>query len=697
MRIVNVTPGLLPIPPNGWGAIEKIIWEIHNNILILGYESEIKYLNDVNSTDDIVHIHAANLANMAHERGIPYYFTLHDHHAYLYGKNSELYKENLLAMQNAKRAFVPAKYLVEYFDNIPTYFSHGVNTDFFNPNEYENSEIKLLCVANNGYAYNQSIDRKGFSIAIEAAKQLNLPITIAGPINNKMYFESNPSDYTKLTILYDLTEEELRKLYQQHSIFLHTSELEAGHPNLTLLEAMASGLPVIGTYEDSNELEGMIRVNRDCNEVVYAIQYLLKDNNLMTYRNNAIDTANKKSWKTITKKLLSYYNPPNMKDMLIRGYESTTINAKESLPQKPAFTLNFINGAFFEIKGGPDKKYKVEFRNKKTNKVEYENIIGKDHWVKTARQHYVDWDITADDSQTIYRHTINLKDKRVYIALDSKALGDTLAWFPQVDEFRKKHNCKLICSTFHNYLFEESYPEIEFTNPGAVVNNLHAMYTLGWFYNSDGTVDHYKNPIDFKTQPLQKTASDMLGLDYHEVIPKIKMKPNIERENIVSIAIHGTAQSKYWNNQQGWQEVVNYLKGIGYRVILLSKEHDGYMGNMHPTGIEQLPAGPLETVIETLQKSKLFIGIGSGLSWLSWATGTTTCLISGFSEPYSEFETNVIRIASPAGKCSGCFNSHRLDAGDWNWCPIHKGTDRQFECTKSINAEMVIEGIKHVL
>jgi hypothetical protein len=38
---------------------------------------------------------------------------------------------------------------------------------------------------------------------------------------------------------------------------------------------------------------------------------------------------------------------------------------------------------------------------------------------------------------------------------------------------------------------------------------------------------------------------------------------------------------------------------------------------------------------------------------------------------------------------------YKFDKGDWNWCPVHKGTDRQFECHKSITSEMVIKQIKH--
>jgi autotransporter strand-loop-strand O-heptosyltransferase len=84
------------------------------------------------------------------------------------------------------------------------------------------------------------------------------------------------------------------------------------------------------------------------------------------------------------------------------------------------------------------------------------------------------------------------------------------------------------------------------------------------------------------------------------------------------------------------------------------------------------------------------------LSWLSWAVNTPTVLISGFTEEYTEPES-VYRVSTPEGKCRGCFNRSRLDAGDWNWCPDHRGTDRQFECSKSITSESVINTLKQAL
>lgn len=122
-----------------------------------------------------------------------------------------------------------------------------------------------------------------------------------------------------------------------------------------------------------------------------------------------------------------------------------------------------------------------------------------------------------------------------------------------------------------------------------------------------------------------------------------------------------------------------------------------YMGNVSPEGIIQHPNGSIENVIEELEASDLFIGIGSGLSWLSWMTQTPTILISGFSEPYTEPNTNVYKVNAPKEMCSGCFNKHRLDAGNWNWCPSDENKTEIFECSKYILSADVIKEINKIL
>jgi autotransporter strand-loop-strand O-heptosyltransferase len=380
-------------------------------------------------------------------------------------------------------------------------------------------------------------------------------------------------------------------------------------------------------------------------------------------------------------------------------YDNLKKNKNNIVEVKNKVIIHFVKGPYVEIKGSTNSEYKVEFIDNKTNKIHYSTTIKNNCWCKCSIEYCVEWKIKIYENDKLwYEYIYNAKGKRVYIAMDSRALGDSLAWVAYVEEFRKKHQCEVIASTFMNDMFIEQYPNITFTTPGMGVENLYAMYCVGLFYNDDSSVNLFKNPIDPKTQTMQKMCSDILGLDFVEVRTKIK-KRNVKIDPTlkqVCIGVFGTAQSKFWNNPTGWQDVVDWLNNKGYTVKLVSKEGDDYMGNKLPNGVVKHPNGPLELVMDEMLKSKAFIGIGSGLSWLSWSLNVPTVLISGFSYDWAEM-TDCYRISAPKGKCEGCFNRLRLNASDWNWCPDHKGTERQFECTKSITSEMVIKELEKFL
>ena len=99
-----------------------------------------------------------------------------------------------------------------------------------------------------------------------------------------------------------------------------------------------------------------------------------------------------------------------------------------------------------------------------------------------------------------------------------------------------------------------------------------------------------------------------------------------------------------------------------------------------------------------IHHSEFFIGLSSGLSWLSWAIGKHVVMISNFTEEDHEFTSNCTRIINKS-VCNGCWNNpkHKFDKGDWNWCPEYKNSYRQFECHKRITGEMVINKIKNLI
>ena len=371
------------------------------------------------------------------------------------------------------------------------------------------------------------------------------------------------------------------------------------------------------------------------------------------------------------------------------------LNKNESIIQdmNPRFVMNFINGPYLEINNSLGNTFNVSFIDKKSGNVYYNSEVGNNCWCRSNISYFIDWKIIArrDDGE-VFEFDYDPNGKKVFIVLESSSIGDTLAWFPYIDEFRKKWNCEVICSTFHNNLFIEKYPELEFVSPGYIAHGIYAMYRIGWFYDENGNHNHSLNPSDFKNKSLQQTASDILGLEFEHI--RANIGPNrveIEKKKRVGIGFHSTAQTKYWNNPTGWQEVVDYLNFNGYEVMILSRENDGYMGNFYPNGVVKLTEGSIENLIDVMLSCEFFIGIGSGLSWLAWTLNIPTVLISGFSTPVSEFEGDgVIRIFNDS-VCNGCYNRYRFNAGDWNWCPDHKETERQFECTKSITGKMVID------
>jgi autotransporter strand-loop-strand O-heptosyltransferase len=372
--------------------------------------------------------------------------------------------------------------------------------------------------------------------------------------------------------------------------------------------------------------------------------------------------------------------------------EYLDINSKSAITNYDFVEVrqSFFNGVKVDIVGNVfDKKYLVKFIDGQTNETVYQSNIGCGEWAAPSRTFYTDWLIQAfDGDQLIHEYKLDLNNKRVIISIDSRSLGDTVAWFPYVEEFRKKHNCEVIVSTFWNQLFEGNYPELQFINPGDVVSDVYATYVVGCFDDDDG---HHKNRFHWRTIPIQKIATDILGLEYTEIKPKIVCNDRGEKpsSDYVCISEHSTFQGKYWMCPNGWQKIVNYIRNdLDMSVMVISKE------NTQLKNVVKAIDNPIEKTIFLLKNSKLFIGVSSGLAWLAWALDIPVVMISGMTGEFHEFQTGLKRIINK-NVCNSCFNqpNYPIVRGDWNWCPRHKS----FECTKAITPEVVKSGIDSIL
>lgn len=429
-------------------------------------------------------------------------------------------------------------------------------------------------------------------------------------------------------------------------------------------------------------------IDYDSNFIIYD-----KKSNREELINISIDFAKNSGYKKIIFDNYIKIDLDKDNESIIKNY----LNIKSEIK----INILFIEGAKVEIFSNESKEYKVSFIDFSNNKILYQTNIFNNCWCSCNIKYFIDWFIRIEDlnGDIIHEERINLENKKVFICVESSSLGDSIAWMPHIEEFRKKHNCEVVLSGFKNDLFESEYPNINFISPGSIVNNLYALYRIGWYYYN-GIVDTNRNPVDPKTRPMQATTTDILGLEYTQIRTKIYIpdkKPSIDGD-YVCIAVHATAQSKYWNNPTGWQDLINYFNSINYKVVLISKESVEYMGNKQLENIiDKTGDISLEDRINDIKHAKMYIGIGSGLSWLAWAIGTPVTLISGFSTPQTEFlGDDVIRIFNP-DVCNGCFNRKMLDPSNWFWCPLipeNEKPERQFECTKSITSNMVISEIK---
>lgn len=359
------------------------------------------------------------------------------------------------------------------------------------------------------------------------------------------------------------------------------------------------------------------------------------------------------------------------------------------------YKLHHVNGLFFELSSddGKNREYDVSFVDRKAevpgfylpqHKSIYDVKLKPGSWVRLNRKYLSDIAIFIKYEGRIVKQ-INLldelKDTTVFIVFESKSLGDSIAWMPYCLEFKKKYNCHVIVSTFKNDLFESVYPELEFVGRGVTVQNLKAMVELGWFWDKD------KEPKHPATIPLQQTASNILALEHVEVEPRIAFDPG-ERPMVneyVCISTRSTSQCKHWYY---WPELIKALKTKGYRVIELSQDADDY-------GAETLEDKSLQNAMRYLYHADYYIGLSSGISWLNWAVGKHTIMISNFTEDGHEFVSRCTRITNP-DVCNSCWNNplFKFDKGNWNWCPEHEDTPRQFECHKSIKVENVLNLIK---
>jgi len=282
--------------------------------------SVANYVNQHRSEYDIINIHApfgfwygARRRRLGAQAGPPYVMTMHgleERRMYAMAREAKKGRADYYRWKNRiwhrvyhmptyRRSFTTADQSIvtnreallflQLHYNLPPdrvwFISNGVGAEFFQARTFSNGRAtKLLFVGT-------WIDHKGIYYLSEAFEKVHsifpdTRLTVAGCIvpEERVRPHFSPAAQSALTVLPFISRQDISRLYAEHEIFVLPSLME-GMP-LVLLEAMASGLPVVTTessgmtdlVEDSQD--GLFAIPGDTNSLVAAILKLCQEADL---------------------------------------------------------------------------------------------------------------------------------------------------------------------------------------------------------------------------------------------------------------------------------------------------------------------------------------------------------------------------------------------------------------------------------
>lgn len=313
----------------------------------------------------------------------------------------------------------------------------------------------------------------------------------------------------------------------------------------------------------------------------------------------------------------------------------------------------------------------------------------------SMEQYFIRWEIEVSKAGSlVFSHTYDASGQVVCFVLEGKVLGDKVMLLPYIRAFVQKWQCRgvILDDPAFREILANYYPELEVV--AAVPEDAYATYHIGAFQTPP-----FFLPDDGRILPVECIGQELLGLyAAAREVPYFPTAPRAIAEPYVCIAVQASGARKCWLYPHGWEEVTDYLKQMGYRVICIDRERVTETDDMRiamPAGAEDMSGDyTLMERINMLAYADFFIGLSSGLSWLAHAAGCPVVLISGITQTFSEFSTPY-RVQNRQ-VCHGCYNDLRVDWREHK-CPYHKGTDRELECSKKITPQMVIGTVERLL
>lgn len=244
MKISIVGPGIMPIPPTGWGAVEILIWdmkvaleELGHRVSIVNTQDPNQMIREINSfSPDFVHVQYDDFVEVCPY--IQYPNAITSHYGYLEQPNKWGYYQNIL---NKFKSINPNIFCLS--EGIKqAYLRIGAYEEklFVTPNGVNIDRFKFLHEGNNASIYLAKIDYRKRQYMFQSIDSLFYAGNIADNrfVSSKNYL----GEWSKDQLYMELT---------NYGNLVLLSDGEA-HP-LVCMEAMAAGLGlVLSEYATAN-------------------------------------------------------------------------------------------------------------------------------------------------------------------------------------------------------------------------------------------------------------------------------------------------------------------------------------------------------------------------------------------------------------------------------------------------------------
>lgn len=258
---------MIPIPPPGYGAVEKHIWNLAralegrgHHVDIIGRSFGQRAWNEYRFAlwarkraaghGGILHLHTTGVAFTFHLLGPrDYVYTSHSRHwTVRRGLGEHLgFALERRAVAGARRVIALSQHMAELMAPVAKaeIVPNGVDTELYRPNYGARGGTKAVAVG-------RVEPHKGFHLAARALEGLGVTLTIIGPIPRGRYAD-RLRRYPWVKLEGQVDEGELIRHLATSDVYVHASSSEAF--SLAVIEAMASGLPVVGTDVCAGQVE----------------------------------------------------------------------------------------------------------------------------------------------------------------------------------------------------------------------------------------------------------------------------------------------------------------------------------------------------------------------------------------------------------------------------------------------------------